>query len=835
MRLGLLVAGLALTSGIASAYYHFVYYGGRVGAMTPVPVRFDLGSITSRTVYFFISDQGPTKFAAGDSFVSLVSQIRAAAEVWNGVQTSDLRVQFGGITTAGTQQAGPGIDVTFDDDIDPSLIAVGGVKTIADLSYFPSGYIPIVRSAIRLRKDLSTNDPVYSDKFFLTLVHEFGHTLGLQHTQTSSVMSTQITRSTTKARPLGADDIAGISVLYGNSQYATTTGSISGRVSYANNGQAANLASVVAITPRGEAVSTLTNPDGTYTISGLNPGSYLLYVHPLPALLPGEVTPANINLPVDVAGAVFAAGQAFDTVFFPGTRDAKLAKAIDVTVGASAEGNNFSVARRTASAVSSVELFGYVGDVAVKGPRMLPNAPSNLVMTAPGLVVNGRIASGVTVSLLGETGLYGTPTVFSNQFILFYASHTAAAGPRHLIVSLNNDIYVLPSAMTVVQNEAPSVVTLKPAVDDAGNKAVVVTGKSLSATTRVWFDGAPATINKVNPEGSLLVSPPPANGSYTAYVVALNGDGQTSAVGLGSAAPPPFGYDASAPPSFNVSPSSIAAGVDAMVEVTGINTNFVEGQTIAGFGSSEIVVKRRWVLSPTRLLLNVSVNATAAYGLTTLTIASGLALVSRPLSFQITPPSANQATMRGPVVNLATGLAGVPSGGTALMSGSGLPVSGPGVSLTVGGVAASFTSTGSTVTFQVPPGLNPGPAMVRMTATQGDPIAPILMQIDGVAPIITGATTDASGVVDATRPAKIGEVVTLVIYSITDGVNPFNPAALKVSVGGVDMPGVTVTQLNPLGGSLVQFLLGTNAPTGVQPVRLSIDTRVSNDIALAVR
>ena len=34
--------------------------------------------------------------------------------------------------------------------------------------------------------------------------------------------------------------------------------------------------------PNGPAISTLTNPDGTYTINGLPPNNYLLYVHPLP-------------------------------------------------------------------------------------------------------------------------------------------------------------------------------------------------------------------------------------------------------------------------------------------------------------------------------------------------------------------------------------------------------------------------------------------------------------------------------------------------------------------------------------------------------------------------
>ena len=77
----------------------------------------------------------------------------------------------------------------------------------------------------------------------------------------------------------------------------TSTGSISGQVTL--NGQGVNLASVVAISPSGPAVSTLTNPDGTYRISGLAPQQYLVYVHPLPPAQFGETYPANVFPPTD--------------------------------------------------------------------------------------------------------------------------------------------------------------------------------------------------------------------------------------------------------------------------------------------------------------------------------------------------------------------------------------------------------------------------------------------------------------------------------------------------------------------------------------------------------
>ena len=82
------------------------------------------------------------------------------------------------------------------------------------------------------------------------------------------------------------------------------------------NGQGVSLASVVAIEPNGAAVSTLTNPDGTYQIDGLSPRAYFVYVHPLPPALEGQASPGDVNYPVDDTGRTFQASGPFETVFY---------------------------------------------------------------------------------------------------------------------------------------------------------------------------------------------------------------------------------------------------------------------------------------------------------------------------------------------------------------------------------------------------------------------------------------------------------------------------------------------------------------------------------------
>ncbi len=840
------VAAVALCllacAGVSPAYYHFIRFNTRTGPYTPIYEKFDLTALPNKTVTYFITSQAQLQLAPNDSYSGLVSQIRAAAKVWNDVETSDLRLSFGGTITPGTPGSAPFIEVVFD-EVPPGLIAWGTPQILAD---YNGTFVPVVKSILTIRNDLTTK-PSYGESLYGTLVHELGHALGLQHTLTSSAMSTSITRATSRSKPLAADDVAGISVLYPSRTFASSTGSISGRVTL--NGQGANLASVVAISPSGPAVSTLTNPDGTYRIDGLLPRQYLVYVHPLPPAQFGETYPANVFPPVDPDRRELAATVNFDTQFYPGTKDTQQAFPLAVAAGASTDGINFTVRARTPVQIHSVQTYAFPGNFTVKPPYLNPAILRPFIVAGgAGLVANSVPAAGLSVGVLGGVNLplkpYAQAPTSYLQMDVDVRSFLAADSPRHLVFSYNNDIYVLPSGFFQVQNQPPSVNSMTPAFDSSGARTVAVAGTNITADTKIYFDGIPAAFRSLDDTGRIVVAPPPASSNYRANVVAVNGDGQDSAFLQGDTAPVfAYGGDLSAAASIDTTaaslsanPGSLPAGTDALVEITGVNTNFVDAQSVVGFGSSDIVVRRVWVTGPNRILANVSVSPSARAITTVLSVTSGLQVVSQPFGFQAQTASNRIISLSAQVVNASTGLPVITAGSTVIATvlttpspllNSALALSWNDRQLPILAVA------GNQLTFQIPSDATPGQYSLRVDSN-GQRGLPIGVAVDSAPPVINAVGSIFNLPVDAARPAHPGDLLNLQVIGLADPGSIVAASRVSANAGGID---ISINQVAAVGpGHQVLLFLPQNIPLGTQiPLTVSIDGRVSAPVLLPIR
>jgi hypothetical protein len=637
LQFAILAAMILLLASSGSAYYYYVHYPSANGPFTPIFERFDLNALANKTVYYFVSDQAPSPMVAGDSYQAVLGEIRAASQVWNNVSTSALRLGYGGVFTVGTNETSPGIDVVFSQEIPPGLWALSGPSVRGSVTQGPNGpFVPIVRSKMMLSANMvGTTGASWTEAFFTTVVHEFGHTLGLQHTLTSAVMSTIVTSAATHATPLAQDDITAISLLYPTGAFAGSTGSISGTVTA--NGVGVNLASVVAISPSNQAISALTNPDGSYTIDGIPPGQYYVYAHPLPPSLMGESYPANVYPPLDNNGNAIPAGPSFTSQFYPGTRDWTQAQAVFVYQGNVTSQVSFSVTPRNAPAISSVRTYGYSStSVPETSPPLLDGVPATIVATGnTGLLQNGNITPGLTVGMLGTPAqIYGVQPYYQ-QYLAFdvMVGNVTGPGPKHLLFETPDDMYVLPSGFTVVVNQPPSITSVTPSYDNNGNRVVLVSGSNFSSDTRIVFNGLAGNVEGTTPDGRLIVQPPQGPGSSVAAVVALNDDGQSSLFLQGSY-PTTYTYDPASTPSLSVTPQYLLPGTQTLVDVYGQNTNF-DSQVSVGFGTSDVQVSNITVLSPTHLQVTATSLLSAPLLTTRVNVTDGLNVIAQSLGFPV--------------------------------------------------------------------------------------------------------------------------------------------------------------------------------------------------------
>ena len=822
-------AVIALALGTpAHTYYHYVHYatGGRTGPFTIQQEKFNIPA--GGTIGFFVSDQGPAVYAPGDSFGSLLGQVKQALAAWDSVSSPNLRVKFGGLESDGQNSTAPGGDVIFQ-ELPPGLYGLGGPV---------SNGTTIVRGTVILANNTGAGaGPSYLENFFTTAVHEAGHALGLQHTWTGSAMSQDVLRNTSRAKPFDADDVAAINVLYGAPGWQNDFGAITGTVRFAN-GTPVSLASVVAISPTGAAVSSLTNPDGTYRIDGIPAGNnYLLYVHPLPPdAVPVDGT--GLRPPQDQNGGTFLPNGVFGTVFYPNTTDPRQVTSLPPIVpGSVTTGQDFTVQSRNSVPAYDLITASYL-DPGTRTPlydltnrqwvKVFPAYANN---TQAGMFLEVRANSGDAPVPQSATvlGGFGTASgdylrIFNDPagralWLYFGMPIFAGTGPRHLVLSYANDIFVMPQALNLVKRPAPAITS----VNTNSDGSVAVNGSNFGGDSLVYFDGIQAVRSTAfsgnDLQGSLTVLPPAGTGGQVAQVIVYNGDGQNSTFATLNS-PPTYTYPSAGPPQIQtLSLTPLPAGATGMLDITTQNTAFVDGQVTVGLGSGDITVKRVWVLGPTHLQANISVAANAFTGSSEVSVISGFQVLALANAFQVLPRNPSLPVIAA-VGNANAAQQTIYPGAFASIYGVNLASSPSTVQVTLGDQLMTLQPNGvfpGQVNFFIPANFPAGTPILRLN--NGSVAAnPIAVQIDVPPPTIL-SVTNASGVAyDATHPASSQDVVNVYVSNLDPAVLG-NPSRLQVTINGQSMP---VQPLTPAANGQTQITFFLTQSFGGVLVNLAV-------------
>lgn len=311
---------------VASGYIRFMT------ATTPpvAMIRADNSAIP-----FFVNNQivpGVQSSATGTA-VTVISAdsnpqqaLHAAVATWNAVGTAnihflplqsttavidpnDFQMTIAiGSTASDLSLVGGALAVTADFAVSvPANISNKQLVTCSSNCAYPAGGIYDSDIIINPKYTFSTTGAAGTYDFQAVMTHEFGHSLGANHTGILGATMFQFQNNV--QRSISTDDLSFAESVYPLPSSPVGLGTISGTVT-GSSGTVPYALLTMTNMATGAVVGGLTSPDGTYSVQ-VPPGAYQLYVEPLS----GVVKPANLYFTASQAALV----QSFQSTVMSGS------------------------------------------------------------------------------------------------------------------------------------------------------------------------------------------------------------------------------------------------------------------------------------------------------------------------------------------------------------------------------------------------------------------------------------------------------------------------------------------------------------------------------------
>ncbi len=385
-------------------------------------------------------------------------------------------------------------------------------------------------------------------------------------------------------------------------------------------------------TPIGYRNLTVTTGTQVLTINNA------MYVSPGPAVVNG-VSPntggQGVNLPaVQITGINTHWQQGVTTLTFPGvlinsfTVNSATSITANITVDTNVTPGQVSVSATTLGEVATgINVF----TITQTQPELVFVNPSSLQqgqtqnLTITGIYTNFSASSTVTAGAgvtVNSVTFNSTTSLTANVTV----QPTATLGNRTITVTSGTEVDSSPSLFKVTAGPA-AIASLSPNSGGQGQSVtMLVTGSqthfSAGTTTASFGGGISVTgISVIDALHANVTVQIPNSTSLGAYNVSMTTGGEVASI-LGG-----FTVNTGTPQISNVNPPTGNQGATNLnVTLTGLFTSFVNGTTVADFGSG-ITVNSTTVTSPTSAVANITISTTATLGSRNVNVTTGSQVV----------------------------------------------------------------------------------------------------------------------------------------------------------------------------------------------------------------